>query len=253
MTSNPGSWNAAAGGGKRAHGPFSVARSASLKPNSTLLVNGVNHHVAAADALLQRFAFVPQARLDDVMVSYATPGGGVGPHVDRYDVFLLQGPGRRRWRVRKQAVFGAPRRPPVPAAGRAPRRRGARSLLHLLDRLSRAARRRARRRLPRLAARARPAGRGLPRRAGSQPAARPGELPKAMISFADALLARIRWSRSDVERFVGEYLSEPKPHVVFSPGPRAACLRQLDRAPRRQDAPALPRPRGSSSTARASN
>ena len=49
--------------------------------------------------MLRRFAFVPQARLDDVMVSYATPGGGVGPHVDSYDVFLLQGPGRRRWRV----------------------------------------------------------------------------------------------------------------------------------------------------------
>ena len=67
--------------------------------NSTLLVNGVNLHAAGGRRLLRRFAFVPQARLDDVMVSYATPGGGVGPHVDSYDVFLLQGPGRRRWRV----------------------------------------------------------------------------------------------------------------------------------------------------------
>ena len=73
-----------------AHGPFTRV---SLPERSTLLVNGVNHHVPAADLLLQRFAFVPQARLDDVMVSYATPGGGVGPHLDRYDVFLLQGPG----------------------------------------------------------------------------------------------------------------------------------------------------------------
>ena len=64
--------------------------------DSTLLVSGVNLHAAAADALLRRFAFMPQARLDDVMVSYATPGGGVGPHVDSYDVFLLQGPGRRQ-------------------------------------------------------------------------------------------------------------------------------------------------------------
>src|SRR5918994_6916140 len=97
--------------GKRretAHGPFSVARSISLKPNSTILVNGVNHHVPAADELLQRFAFVPQARLDDVMVSYATPGGGVGPHVDSYDVFLLQGAGRRAWRVANQRLVAQP-------------------------------------------------------------------------------------------------------------------------------------------------
>src|ERR1700682_184175 len=68
----------------------------------TLLVQGVNLHVAAADALLRRFAFIPYARLDDVMVSYAVPGGGVGPHVDSYDVFLLQGEGRRRWQVSRK-------------------------------------------------------------------------------------------------------------------------------------------------------
>src|SRR5262249_57088709 len=79
------------------HGPF--ARAIIGKKDATLLVSGVNLHVPDADALLRRFAFIPQARLDDVMVSYATPGGGVGPHVDSYDVFLLQGPGRRRWRV----------------------------------------------------------------------------------------------------------------------------------------------------------
>ena len=64
----------------------------------TLLVQGVNLVDARADALMRRFAFVPYARLDDVMVSYAAPGGGVGPHLDSYDVFLLQGTGRRRWR-----------------------------------------------------------------------------------------------------------------------------------------------------------
>jgi 50S ribosomal protein L16 3-hydroxylase len=62
----------------------------------------VNLHSDAADALLRRFAFIPYARLDDVMVSYAAPGGGVGPHVDSYDVFLLQGSGRRRWRYGRQ-------------------------------------------------------------------------------------------------------------------------------------------------------
>jgi len=81
-----------------AHGPFKGKIHAKRK-NWTLLVSGVNFHRAAADALLRRFDFVPQARLDDVMVSFATPGGGVGPHVDSYDVFLVQGPGRRRWRI----------------------------------------------------------------------------------------------------------------------------------------------------------
>ena len=81
-----------------AHGPFRKKFHAKKK-NWTLLVSGVNLHLAAADALLRRFDFVPQARLDDVMVSFASPGGGVGPHVDSYDVFLVQGPGRRRWRI----------------------------------------------------------------------------------------------------------------------------------------------------------
>src|ERR1700674_4077459 len=83
-----------------AQGPFRAADLKSLPARDwTLLVQGVNLHVAAADALLRRFAFIPYARLDDVMVSYAVPGGGVGPHVDSYDVFLLQGKGRRRWQV----------------------------------------------------------------------------------------------------------------------------------------------------------
>jgi len=65
----------------------------------TLLVQGLDLHVDAAHELLTRFRFVPDARLDDVMVSYASDGGGVGPHVDSYDVFLLQVMGRRRWRI----------------------------------------------------------------------------------------------------------------------------------------------------------
>ena len=81
-------------------GPFRARKLARLPPREwTLLVQGVNLHVAAADALLRRFAFVPFARLDDVMISYAAPGGGVGPHIDSYDVFLLQGEGRRRWQI----------------------------------------------------------------------------------------------------------------------------------------------------------
>jgi len=86
-----------------AQGPFRAADLERLPPRGwTLLVQGVNLHVAAADALLRRFAFIPYVRLDDVMVSYAAPGGGVGPHVDSYDVFLLQGEGRRRWQLGRQ-------------------------------------------------------------------------------------------------------------------------------------------------------
>lgn len=88
-----------------ARGPFDASQLRRLPPRDwTLLVQGVNLHVDAADALLRRFAFIPYARLDDVMVSYAAPGGGVGPHVDSYDVFLLQGDGRRRWRLGSQPV-----------------------------------------------------------------------------------------------------------------------------------------------------
>ncbi len=69
------------------------------RPGWTLLVQGVDLFVPAARQILDRFRFVPDARLDDVMVSWASEGGGVGPHVDSYDVFLLQVQGRRRWRV----------------------------------------------------------------------------------------------------------------------------------------------------------
>ncbi len=69
----------------------------------TLLVQGVDLHTDAAHALLQRFRFVPDARLDDLMISWASEGGGVGPHFDSYDVFLLQATGRRRWRIGRQS------------------------------------------------------------------------------------------------------------------------------------------------------
>ena len=65
----------------------------------TLLVQAVDHHVPEVAALLEHFRFIPNWRIDDVMVSYASDGGGVGPHFDQYDVFLVQGLGRRRWQV----------------------------------------------------------------------------------------------------------------------------------------------------------
>jgi len=72
------------------------------KAGWTLLVQGLDLHLPAAHALLSRFRFVPEARLDDLMISYATDGGGVGPHFDSYDVFLIQVHGKRRWRIGAQ-------------------------------------------------------------------------------------------------------------------------------------------------------
>jgi 50S ribosomal protein L16 3-hydroxylase len=202
------------------HGPF--GGEITLSKNSTLLVSGVNLHLAAADALLRRFDFVPQARLDDLMVSYATPGGGVGPHIDSYDVFLLQGPGRRRWRIWfsnkkiKEYVLGPGDMLYLPPGlkhdgvaldpcftysigFRAPR--GAELGAAFLDWLHE---------------------RGLPdgryRDPGLLPARNSARIPKQLIAHSKDTLDRIRWSRRDVEKFVGEYLTAPKQHVVFRPG-----------------------------------
>ena len=84
-------------------GPFArKALPALKKPGWTLLVQSVDLYDARVRALRDQFRFVPDARLDDVMVSYASDGGGVGPHFDSYDVFLLQAHGQRRWRIGRQ-------------------------------------------------------------------------------------------------------------------------------------------------------
>lgn len=102
------------------HGPFEDEDFAALPEQTnpqhrwTLLVQSVNHYLPEASQLLQQFNFIPHARLDDLMVSYAPDGGGVGPHFDSYDVFLLQGQGKRLWRISEQTdlslVEGAPLR-----------------------------------------------------------------------------------------------------------------------------------------------
>ncbi|MEO8145792.1 MAG: cupin domain-containing protein [Betaproteobacteria bacterium] len=220
------------------HGPLPRSRLPRAGArNWTLLVNGVNHHHAPAEELLRRFAFVPQARLDDVMVSYAAPGGGVGPHFDSYDVFLIQGSGRRLWRLARKREFALVQDAPLkliagfraeqeilleagdllylpPGWGhdgvaldaciscsvgfRAPR--GAELAAAFLDHLHE---------------------RGLPdagyRDPGLRPTARPARIGAEMLSFAAQQLGRIRWSRGDVEEFLGRYLSTPKPNVVFLP------------------------------------
>ncbi|MBI3284895.1 MAG: cupin domain-containing protein [Burkholderiales bacterium] len=68
----------------------------------TLIVQAVDHWSPDVAQLVPPFAFLPKWRFDDVMISYSTPGGGVGPHIDLYDVFICQGSGRRRWRVGAQ-------------------------------------------------------------------------------------------------------------------------------------------------------
>lgn len=85
------------------HGPFDEDTLTSLPEKDwTLLVQSVNHHLPEAAELLSQFNFIPHARLDDLMVSYAPTGGSVGAHMDSYDVFLLQGSGKRRWKINAQ-------------------------------------------------------------------------------------------------------------------------------------------------------
>ncbi len=85
------------------HGPFSEERFPELPESHwTLLVQEINKHVPEFALLQDRFSFIPNWRLDDVMVSFAPPEGTVGPHADNYDVFLIQGPGRRRWQISSQ-------------------------------------------------------------------------------------------------------------------------------------------------------
>lgn len=82
------------------HGPFNDADFSALPDeNWTLLVQDVEKHYAPLQALMQQFSFIPNWRLDDLMISYAATGGSVGPHIDQYDVFLLQAEGTRRWQI----------------------------------------------------------------------------------------------------------------------------------------------------------
>ncbi|SDL40615.1 50S ribosomal protein L16 3-hydroxylase [Franzmannia pantelleriensis] len=91
------------------HGPFDDATFAALPDEDwSLLVQAVDHYVPEVAALLDHFDFLPRWRLDDIMISYAPPGGSVGPHVDHYDVFLLQASGQRRWQLGGRVTDDAP-------------------------------------------------------------------------------------------------------------------------------------------------
>lgn len=219
------------------HGPFE--RSRLKRPGAklwSLLVQGVDTHLDAARELLDRFSFLPYARLDDVMLSLAPPSGGVGPHFDSYDVFLLQVEGTRRWRIGAQTdltLIDAPLRilkrftpseeyivepgdllylPPHYAHDgvaltdcitcsigfRAPQRQElANAFLQWLPEA--------------LHLEGRYADPDL------DPTRHPAALGTAMIRQVERLLSGIRWNAATVERFLGEYLSEPKQNVWFAP------------------------------------
>ena len=217
-------------------GPFRKAVFRQLPQQGwTLLVHGVNLHRSSADSLLRRFAFIPYSRLDDLMVSYAVPGGGVGAHFDSYDVFLLQGSGRRRWRVSQQRDLSLRRGLPLKILARfrptetwtlrpgdmlylppdhahegvavdacttysigfrAPSAQelGTAFLDWLRDNVA------------------------LEGRYADPDLAvtdEPGRIGTRMQSECGAMLAQLRWDQATVARFVGCYLTEPKPQVVF--------------------------------------
>ena len=239
------------------HGPFTARALRALPPRDwTLLVQGANLESDAADALLRRFSFLPFARLDDLMVSYAAPGGGVGPHVDSYDVFLLQGFGRRRWRYGRQDDLSLRPGLPVKILRRFVPAHDA--ILMPGDMLY----------LPpayahdgiavdacttysigfRAASHQELAEAffdwmrdhiELPGRY-SDPAALPTQEPArigaAMVRKAAAALARARWKRPAVARFLGAMLSEPKSHVVFAAPAAPLSRTRFDVALRRHGA-----------------
>lgn len=94
------------------HGPFKARRFKSLPASHwTLLVQSVDQWIPDIQALLEPFRFLPRWRVDDIMASYATEGGGVGPHFDYYDVFLIQASGQRRWQVGQACDDTSPLRP----------------------------------------------------------------------------------------------------------------------------------------------
>lgn len=214
----------------------------------TLLVQGVDLFVNAAHQLLRPFRFVPDARLDDLMISYASDRGGVGPHVDAYDVFLLQLQGQRRWRIGRvhdeRLIEGAPLKllrhfepsrewllepgdllylPPhwahdgVAAGACMTASIGFRS--PAADELARA--------LMLALADATPGGHERSAlysdRAGAATTT-PGRIPTALQSFARAAWQRASREPQALERALGQWLSEPKARVWFESGRASRAL-----------------------------
>ena len=233
------------------HGPFRRQDFAKLPDRDwTLLVQGVDLLLPRAKELLGRFDFIPYARLDDLMVSYAPPGGGVGPHFDSYDVFLLQGEGQRRWQISSQRdltlVADAPLKilndfrptrewilesgdllylPPryahdgvalsdcitLSVGFRAPSAQDlcSRFLDFLQDNLR---------------------ADGLHADPDLKETRHPACISPQLAGGMMELLSKLRWSRADMLRFIGEDLSTPKSHVVFERPQRALSPTAFARA-----------------------
>lgn len=207
------------------------------KSDWTLLVQGVNLHDDAADALLRQFRFIPDARLDDLMISYATDGGGVGPHFDSYDVFLLQAHGRRRWRIGAQKDLSLlddmplkilrnfqPQQEFVLEPG---------DMLYLPPHYAHDGtaigecmtysigfRAPSYQELGEAFLQFMADSIDLPGRyadSGLAAGKHPAEIGPAMLSQVAAQLDKVRFTQDDITIFLGEYLSEPKAHVFFDP------------------------------------
>lgn len=220
------------------HGPFIKTDFKRIgKKPWTLLVQELNHHLDAAESLLARFNFIPHARLDDLMVSYAVDGGGVGPHFDSYDVFLLQGEGQRRWQISAQDNLELV--PDAPLKILRHFRMEQEWLLNPGDMLYLP---------PRYAHNGVAVGECMTYSIGfrspsvqeiatqflvylqdrielpgmyEDPELRlqkhPALISDAMLTQVETMLGRIRWTCKDVEDFLGCYLTEPKPHLFFEP------------------------------------
>ena len=236
---------------KLRHGPFSRRSLPALQqPNWTLLVQGVDLHNDQVHALMQQFRFVPDARLDDLMISYASDGGGVGPHFDSYDVFLLQAHGRRRWRIGRQKNLSL--RDDIPLKVLAQFEPEQEYVLEPGDMLY----------LPpgyahdgiaegecmtysigfRVPARAELANElllrvsedadeeavpVLYRDAGQDAVELPAAIPERLHEFARDALKRALSEPLVLERALGEYLTEPKPSVWFEPNDAGVMLEGL--------------------------
>jgi 50S ribosomal protein L16 3-hydroxylase len=246
-----------AGAGKRwqmAHGPFTPSDFKALPDKRwTLLMQGLNNVLPSADALMRRFSFIPSTRLDDLMVSYAVEQGGVGAHVDSYDVFLLQGEGRRRWRISAQRDLQLdPHAPLKILKSFRPEQEWileAGDMLYLPPNIAHegtalepcmtysigfrapSTQELATQFLSFMQERIKLAGRYADPalRAQSEPA----RIGDDFLQQTTAMLEGIRWGAKDIEAFVGQYLSEPKAHILFERPDPALGLRAFAQAVRR--------------------
>jgi len=232
------------------HAPFAVGDFDKFGNKKwTVLVQGVNHHLPEAAELLKHFNFIPHARMDDLMVSYAAKGGGVGPHFDSYDVFLLQGTGHRRWQISTQAdrtlIEGAPLRilkdfraeqewilepgdmlylPPHCAHNGIAEDE---CMTYSIGFRTPAYQELAEQFLVHLQDRIEIAGMYADPDMKAQK--HPSEISAAMLDQVEKVIKRVRWDREDIANFLGCYLSEPKPHIFFEgpePASSAARFRQ---------------------------